>query len=90
MTYENRSRLSTITPPKDFRKWAEICDHIIRYHEDDSYNTSRDVSVNLPEGWTVTSARLTDSEGQDRRLDPAPAYTMRPNAMMLLEISRGD
>ena len=62
---------------------------IIRYHEDDSYNTSRDVSVNLPEGWTVTSARLTDSEGQDRCLDPAPAYTMRPNAMMLLEISRG-
>ena len=31
---------------------------------------------------------ITDSEGQDRHQDPASTYTMGPNALILLEISR--
>ncbi|MBR6053869.1 MAG: hypothetical protein IKP46_00865, partial [Bacteroidales bacterium] len=61
---------------------------ISRYHEDDAHNTPRDVTVSLPEGWSVTSARITDSEGQDRRQGPALTYTMESNSVILLEISR--
>ena len=61
---------------------------ISRYHQDDAYKTSRDVTVSLPEGWSVTSARITDSEGQDRHQDPASTYTMESNSLILLEISK--
>ncbi len=61
---------------------------ISRYHEDDAHNTPREVTVSLPEGWNVTSARITDSEGQDRRPDPSTTYTMESNSILLLEITR--
>ena len=34
VTYEDRSRVNTIIPPKDFKKWAEICDHVIRHYNE--------------------------------------------------------
>lgn len=61
---------------------------VSRYHNDDSHNTPRDVSVKLPKCWKVTSARITDSAGQDRKLDPAAKYTMASNSIILLEIEK--
>ena len=42
----------------------------------------------LPKCWKVTSARITDSAGQDRKLDPAAKYTMEFNSIILLEIEK--
>ena len=61
---------------------------VSRYHEDDAHNTPREVSVTLPDGWSVVSARITDSEGQDRKADPAVTYTMESNSVILFEIEK--
>ncbi len=61
---------------------------VSRYHEDDAHNTPREVSVTLPDGWSVVSARITDSEGQDRKADPAATYTMESNSVILFEIKK--
>ena len=61
---------------------------VSRYHEDDAHNTPCDVSVTLPDGWSVVSARITDSEGQDRKADPAVTYTMESNSVILFEIEK--
>ncbi len=61
---------------------------VSRYHEDDAHDTPREVSVALPDGWSVVSARITDSEGQDRKADPAVTYTMESNSVILFEIEK--
>ena len=61
---------------------------VSRYHEDDAHNTPREVSVTLPDGWSVVSVRITDSEGQDRKADPAVTYTMESNSVILFEIEK--
>ena len=61
---------------------------VSRYHEDDAHNTPCEVSVTLPDGWSVVSARITDSEGQDRKADPAVTYTMESNSVILFEIEK--
>lgn len=61
---------------------------VSRYHEDDSHKTPREVSVTLPDGWSVVSARITDSAGQDHKAGPAATYTMESNAVILFEIEK--
>ena len=61
---------------------------ISRYHEDDAHNTPRDISLDLPDGWRVISARITDSQGQDRRIEPLKTYTMESNSLILIELSK--
>ena len=61
---------------------------VSRYHEDDAHNTPREVSVTLPDGWSVVSARITDSAGQDHKAGPAATYTMESNAVILFEIEK--
>ena len=59
---------------------------ISRYHEDDSQNTPRDITITLPEGYKVTLIRLTDSQGMDRRPEPSNTVTLESNAIALIEI----
>jgi hypothetical protein len=61
---------------------------VSRYHEDDAHNTPREVSVTRPDGWSVVSARITDSAGQDHKAGPAATYTMESNAVILFEIEK--
>ena len=61
---------------------------VSRYHEDDAHNTPREVSVTLPDGWSVVSARITDSAGQDHKAGPAATYTMESNSVILFEIEK--
>ena len=58
---------------------------VARYHDDDAHNSSREVSLNAPEGWQVTGIRLTDSQGMDRALDPTDKLTLESNAIALIE-----
>ena len=60
---------------------------LVRYHEDDAYDQPCEVTLSLPDGWTVCRIRLTDSQGMDR---PAEGTTllMESNALALLEIER--
>ena len=61
---------------------------ISRYHEDDSHNTPRDITIQLPTGYEVSAIRLTDSLGMDRTPDASNVITLESNAVALLEISR--
>ncbi|MBP5637215.1 MAG: hypothetical protein J6X25_06860 [Bacteroidales bacterium] len=61
---------------------------VARYHVDDNYNTPRDVTVSLPDGWKVTGLRITDGEGQDRSAVPATTVSMASNANALFEIEK--
>ena len=59
---------------------------VSRYHEDDSHNTPREITINLPEGYEVKSIRLTDSQGMDCRPETSSAITLESNAIALFEI----
>ena len=59
---------------------------IARYHEDDSHTTPRDRTIQLPTGYAVSSIRLTDSLGMDRRPDAANVITLESNAVALIEM----
>ena len=61
---------------------------VVRYHEDDSHNTPREVTLSLPDGWKVTGIRLTDSQGMDRRPEVADTVTLESNAFALFEIEQ--
>ena len=59
---------------------------IARYHEDDNYDTPRDVTVALPDGWKVKHLRITDSTGMDRKAEAVATLTLESNAIALMEI----
>ena len=59
---------------------------ISRYHEDDSHNTSREVTLSLPAGWQVTGMRITDSKGMDRKAEASESIVLESNALALIEI----
>ena len=60
---------------------------VVRYHEDDSHNTPREVSLSLPDGWQVTGLRITDSQDQDRKSAPSVSIVMESNSIALVEIA---
>ena len=59
---------------------------VARYHEDDNHNTPRETGISLPDGYAVKGIRLTDSQGQDRRIEPCTLITLESNALALIEI----
>ena len=61
---------------------------VVRYHEDDSHNTHREVTLSLPDGWQVTGIRLTDSQGMDRRPEATDTVTLESNAFALFEVEQ--
>ena len=61
---------------------------VVNYHRDDSYTDSREIRLQLPEGWQVTGIRLTDSRGMDSRPAPAGTFTLEANAFALIEIEK--
>ena len=61
---------------------------IVNYHKDDSYDTPCELTLSLPSGWHVSEIRLTDSQGMDRRPEPASSITLEANAIALVEIVR--
>ena len=61
---------------------------VVHYYHDDSYDTPREIRLNLPEGWRVASIRLTDSQGMDRRINATDVFTLEANSMALVEIEK--
>ena len=61
---------------------------VVNYHRDDTYNTPCDVTLSLPDGWHVTSVRMTDSRGMDLRPAVTDAFTLEANSMALFEIEK--
>lgn len=61
---------------------------VVHYHHDDSYNTSLEIKLNLPEGWKVSEIRLTDAQGMDRRPEASSVFTLEANSVALVEISK--
>lgn len=59
---------------------------VARYHDDDNYNSSRDIKIDIPDGWKVSGVRLTDSQGMDRRMDASATLTLESNALALIEL----
>lgn len=59
---------------------------IVRYHNDDSVTSSREVTLGLPDGWKVESIRLTDGKEMDRHPEPSSTIVLESNAMALVQI----
>lgn len=57
---------------------------LARYHDDDSHNTTREVTINVPEGYHIAEIRLTDSKGMDYTIEPSGTIAMESNAITLL------
>lgn len=63
---------------------------VVRYHEDDSADSVRLLTVDAPEGYRLSSVRLTDASGSDVE-QPIPEAArsvevpMGPNAILLAE-----
>ena len=62
---------------------------VTRYNEDDSVTETKDVTITAPQGYTITSVRLTDSQKElDRKIDAqgeAIVLTLESNAVALIE-----
>lgn len=59
---------------------------IVRYHVDDGDIPPREVTVSVPEGWKVTSLRITDGTEMDRHPEPSSTISLETHALALVEM----
>ena len=62
-TIEHQIKKHGTLPPKDFHKWAEICEHIIRHYNEgwaDGYN----LNIKYREIWNEPDLDLDDSQNK--------------------------
>ena len=57
---------------------------LVRYHHEDSHNTTHEVTISVPEGYHIAEIRLTDSKGMDYTIEPSGTIAMESNAISLL------
>ena len=60
---------------------------VTRYNEDDSVKDLKEVTIDVPEGMSVKTVRITDKEGSDRKLpSDVKALVLGSTAVALIEM----